>query len=84
MKQGIAVLCTTMLLASCTYFGAVSKQKVLRTSQETDPRLHNLKHLISQETFAVYGLISDSSGRYSSGAKSLSVVAFSSDLKCYN
>lgn len=60
---------------SCNYIKNVAVQSEYSRIQKTDPSMLNLKHMISQDTFFVYGKVLDSQNRY--GNHMLGIVAFS-------
>ncbi len=59
--QNIARICLFALAlfgtSSCTYLNHVAKQSGYSSQQETDPSLQNLKHILNQQTYFVYGRI---------------------------
>ena len=75
MKRELLFLIAPFFLSSCAYLESVSRQDELVQTQETTPGQHNLKHIIERETFIVYGLLLDNSGKQTD--QHLSVVAYS-------
>lgn len=43
------------MLSSCAYLESLSRQEALQSQQETNPLQYNAKHLISRQTYFVYG-----------------------------
>jgi pimeloyl-ACP methyl ester carboxylesterase len=74
-KLIIIYLIAPCLLSSCVYLQSVTKQDEFIQSQETNPGQYNLKHIIDCDTFFVYGLILDESGKQID--QSFSVAAYS-------
>ena len=67
------------LLGSCTYIQNTLKQAQYLQTQKTNPRQRNIKHMISRQTFFIYGLIIDESNLKS--GLPLSVAAYSNKYK---
>jgi len=78
-KRILFYLSVLYLLSSCAYMQSVSKQNALAQNQKANPSQHNLKHFIDQDTFFVYGLILDESGKQID--QSLAVAAYSDRFK---
>lgn len=81
MKIGRIVFClmVAFMLSSCAYLSSLSRQGQYAEIQETNPGLHNLKHMIGRETFFIYGLIQDATELFKD--RSLSVAAYSDRFK---
>jgi pimeloyl-ACP methyl ester carboxylesterase len=74
-KQIFFYLIAPCLLSSCAYLQSASKQDEFVQNQKTNPGQYNLKHIIDRDTFFVYGLILDKSGKQID--QSFSVAAYS-------
>ena len=57
VRRGLFFFCLTTISFSCAYMHSLSNQGQYARTQETNPGLHNLKHIMNQDTFFVYGLI---------------------------
>lgn len=75
----ISYLIIPFFLSACTYIKNYAKQNQLLQIQEINPRQHNLKHIIDQETFIIYGLLVDKLGK--TNHQSFSVAAYSDRFK---
>ena len=53
----VTLFISTGLLASCAYLESVTKQQELIQNQKTNPRQYNAKHMITRQTYFVYGQI---------------------------
>ena len=81
IKRIILFFVAPFMLSSCAYMESVSKQDELVQSQEKNPGLHNLKHIIERDTYFVYGLVLDKSGMFTD--QPLSVAAYSDRFKLH-
>jgi pimeloyl-ACP methyl ester carboxylesterase len=63
------------MLSSCAYLETLSRQDELQQQQETNPLQHNAKHLITRQTYFVYGQLK--SKDVDKTRNSLAVVALS-------
>ena len=81
IKRIILFFVAPFMLSSCAYMESVSKQDELVQSQEKNPGLHNLKHIIERDTYFVYGLVLDTSGMFTD--QPLSVAAYSDRFKLH-
>ena len=79
IKRIILYLIALYLLTSCDYIKSVFNQNKLLQNQKTNPGLQNLKHILDGETFTVYGLVLDKSGKRNN--QSLAVAAYSDKYK---
>ena len=66
-------------VASCSYIRNAAIQSEYSRIQKTDPSMLNLKHMIEQDHFFIYGKVIDRQERYKN--KHLSIVAFSNHYK---
>ena len=53
----ITLLISTGLFASCAYLESMTKQQELIQNQKINPRQYNAKHIITSQTYFVYGQI---------------------------
>jgi len=67
------------LLSSCAYLESVSRQEELQQQQLTSPRQYNVKHLLTRQTYFVYGQLKN--GQKEKSRNSLVVVALSNKYK---
>jgi pimeloyl-ACP methyl ester carboxylesterase len=78
-KSSLIYLISVWLLSSCAYMESISKQDEYLTKQQTNPGLHNLKHIIDREKIIIIGLLVDEQGKQTE--QNLSVAAFSDRFK---
>jgi len=79
IKRYLLYIIAAWLLPSCAYMESVSKQDEYLTKQETNPGLHNLKHIIDHKKIIIYGLLVDELGKQTE--QHLAVAAFSDRFK---
>ncbi len=75
----LALLCLVLLPSSCTFLKNAALQSEYERIQASDPTMLNLKHMISRDTYFVYGKI----GEWSSGrpVPNLALAAFSDQFQ---
>ncbi len=78
-KYNILIICLAFILTSCTYLKYSAVQAEYVKLQNSDPSQVNLKHMIDQETFFIWGKPIAKTDNYSN--VSMAIAAYSSKFK---
>jgi len=79
LNRIFVTICTSFLISSCSYFKYSVIQKNYANIQDADPSQVNLKHMIEQDRFFLWGKLTSAAVSYSH--TSMVVVAYSDRFK---